>query len=71
VLLHAFEVPFEGQLRYASVDEDIINRYRVVSKQEATQKLHALCDEAGLSPRETHRIVLHGGPTLRIIEQEQ
>lgn len=71
VLLHAFEVPFEGQLRYASVDEDTINHYRIVAKQEATQKLHALCDEAGLPPYETHRIVLHGDPTLRVIEQEQ
>lgn len=71
VLLHAFEAPFEGQLRYASVDEDTINQYRIVAKQEATQKLHALCDEAGLSPYETQRIVLHGDPILRIIEQEQ
>lgn len=71
VLLHAFEVPFEGKLRYASVDEDTINHYRVVAKQEATQKLQALCDEAGLSPFETDQIVLHGDASLRIIEQEQ
>lgn len=71
VLLHAFEAPFEGKLRYASVDEDIINHYRIVAKQEATQKINALCVEAELPPYETHRIVLHGDPTLRIIEQEQ
>jgi nucleotide-binding universal stress UspA family protein len=71
VLLHAFEVPFEGRLRYASVDVDTINHYRIDAKQEATQKLYALCDEAGLSPHDIHRIVLHGDPTLRIIEQEQ
>lgn len=71
VLLHAFDAPFEGQLRYASVDEDTIHHYRIVAKQEATQKLHALCEEAGLSPDEIHQIVLHGDPTSRIIEQEQ
>ena len=71
VLLHAFEVPFEGQLRYASVDDDTINHYRVVAKHEANQKLHALCNEARLSPDETRLMVLHGSPTLRIIEQEQ
>lgn len=71
LLLHAFEVPFEGKLRYASVDEGIINHYRIVAKREATQKLHALCDQAGLSANETQRIVLQGDPTLRIIEQEQ
>jgi nucleotide-binding universal stress UspA family protein len=71
VLLHAFEVPFEGQLRYASVDQDTIDHYRIVAKKEATQELLALCNEAGLSPYETQRIVLHGDPTIRIIEQEQ
>lgn len=71
VLLHTFEAPFEGKLRYASVDEDTINDYRVVARQEAIQKLHALCEKAGLLPYETHQIVLHGNPTLHIIEQEQ
>jgi len=71
VLMHAFDVPFEGQLRYASVDEDIINHYRIIAKQEATQKLHSLCEEAGLPLYKTHQIVLHGDPTSRIIEQEQ
>lgn len=71
VLLHAFDVPFEGQLRYASVDEDTIHHYRIVAKQEATQKLHALHDEAGLDRYGSSLVVLHGDPTMRIIEQEQ
>ncbi|MGV1046879.1 universal stress protein [Limnohabitans sp.] len=71
VLLHAFDVPFEGHLRYASVDDDTINHYRIVAKQEATQKLHALRDEAGLTPYDSSLVVLHGNPTLRITEQEQ
>ena len=71
VLLHAFEVPFEGHMRYASVDEQIIHHYRVIAKQEATQKLHALGDAAGLLPHSSRLIVLHGDPYLRIIEQEQ
>lgn len=71
VLLHAFEVPFEGRLRYASVDEDTLNDYRIVARQEATQKLHALRDEAGLTPDDSNLIVLHGDPTGRIVEQEQ
>lgn len=71
VLLHAFDVPFEGHLRYASVDDDTINHYRIVAKQEATQKLHVLRDEAGLNPYDTSLIVLHGDPTSRIVEQEQ
>ncbi len=71
VLLHAFEVPFEGHLRYASVDDDTINHYRIVAKQEATQKLHSLRAEAGLAPNDCSQVILHGNPTTRIIEQEQ
>lgn len=71
VLLHAFEVPFEGHLRYASVDEDTIHRYRIVAKQEAAQKLAALRDQAGLTYGDVSLVVLHGDPALRIVEQEQ
>lgn len=71
VLLHAFEVPFEGRLRYASVDADAIERYRVVVRQEAVQALQALRDEAGLSPEVASLLVLHGDPAARICEQEQ
>jgi universal stress protein E len=71
VLLHAFDVPFEGHLRYASVDENTIHHYRIVAKQEATQKLLALRDEAGLAPDRASVVVLRGNPTLSITEQEQ
>ncbi|KAB2970203.1 universal stress protein [Zoogloea sp.] len=71
VLLHAFDVPFEGRLRYASVDEDTIHHYRIVAKQEAIQKLNALRDAARLDPYRCSLIVLHGDPTMRIVEQEQ
>ncbi len=71
VLLHAFEVPFEGTLRYASVAEETISHYRVVARQEAMEKLYALRDETGLSARDSALIVLHGDPASRIVEQEQ
>lgn len=71
VLMHAFAVPFEGHLSYAGVNEEIINHYRLVAKQEATQKLHDLRDEAGLTSHDSSLVVLHGDPIMRIIEQEQ
>lgn len=71
VLLHVFEVPFEGHLRYASVDEATIQRYRTVARQEAMQRLRALSDDAGLPPGDADLVVLHGDPSLRIVEQEQ
>lgn len=71
VLLHAFEVPFEGHLRYVSVDEDTIDHYRIIAKDEAIQKLHALREQAGLNSCNCSLVVQHGDPTLCIIEQEQ
>lgn len=71
VLLHVFDVPFEGYMRYASVDEDIINDYRIAARQEATQKLNDLCIEAELDSYCVNQVVMHGDPPLHIIEQEQ
>lgn len=71
VLLHAFEVPFESHLRYASVDENTIAHYRVVARQEATEKLEALRLAAGLAPEACHALVQHGDAAVRIIDQEQ
>lgn len=71
VLLHSFEVPFEGKLRYASVDEATIKHYRVIAHQEATQKLLALSESAGLAAGAAQLLVLQGDPVVRIVEQEQ
>lgn len=71
VLMHAFEVPFEGKLRLAGVEEDWIHRYRVAARNEARERLRALRDEAAMPPENTRLVVLHGNPSLSIIEQEQ
>lgn len=71
VLLHVFEVPFEGKLQFAGIDEETLLHYRIAAQREAMQKLQTLRDEAGLSPQLSRLSVLHGEPSLRIIEQEQ
>lgn len=71
ILLHAFEVPFEGKLRYAGVDDAMVQHYRAAARQEATQKLLALQQEAGLPPHGARLMVLHGDPLQHIIQQEQ
>jgi nucleotide-binding universal stress UspA family protein len=70
-LLHAFEVPFESSLRYASVDDKTIHRYRDIARQEAVQQLYALSEEARLPASAVQCIVVHGVPSLLIVEQEQ
>lgn len=71
ILLHAFEVPFEGKLRFAGVDDETVHQYRWTAREEAMRKLQALCDEAGLSRQGLRTMVLHGDPCRHIIEQEQ
>ncbi|MCZ2406034.1 MAG: universal stress protein [Burkholderiales bacterium] len=71
VLLHAFEVPFEGHLRYARVEEDTLRQYRTVARQVATEKLEALRLQAGLGSGECLCLVQYGDPAQRIVEQEQ
>lgn len=71
VLLHVVSVPFEGQMRYASVDEDTIHHYRIAAREEAMQKLHDLRARAGLTLAQCSVVILYDDPTLRIVEQEQ
>lgn len=69
-LLHAFEVPFEGHLRYASVEDNVLQHYRYNARKEANRRLEALADAAGLLPYTYRLVVVHGDPTLRIAQQE-
>lgn len=71
ILLHAFEVPFEGKLQFAGIDEETIGHYRIAAREEALQKLRALSAEAALTQPDVRLMVLHGDPSQHIIEQEQ
>lgn len=71
VVLHACELPFEGQLRYAGVDAARIEHYRSTATQQAGDKLRQLCEAAALPRRQVRLSVLHGDTTQRILEQEQ
>ena len=71
ILFHAFELPFEGAMRYAHVKESSINAYLSEAREAALRQLRALRDRMGLSAIEASLLVQHGNPTLRIVEQEQ
>ncbi|MHC6226329.1 universal stress protein [Pseudomonas sp. X10] len=70
VLLHVYEAPFEGSMRFANVDTDTLNHYRNIIKKDAVEQLTTLRKEAGLPP-ETRLVVVHGDASWRIVEQEQ
>lgn len=71
VLLHAFEVPFEGKLRYAGVEESALSSLRINARREATAMMNDLVSEAGLDENRVRRIVVHGEASIQVLEQEQ
>jgi len=71
LLLHVFEVPFEGKMQYAGVGEDIIFQYRIEARERALHQLHELAENAGLTTMDYTVLVLQGDATRQIIEQEE
>lgn len=71
VLFTAYEVPFGDKLRYAGVDEATIEHYRVQARAEATRRVRALAQQAGLAPDRWDPCVVEGEASQRILEQEQ
>jgi nucleotide-binding universal stress UspA family protein len=71
VLLSAYEVPFEGKLRFASVAEATIEKLRVQVQQAATDQLHALAARAGLKAAEWTPCIPCADASMAIVEQEQ
>jgi len=71
VLLHIFDVPFEGKMHYAGVSEDVIDEYRSEARARATQNLRKLAHTAGLTATDYSGIVINGDATRSIIENEE
>lgn len=69
ILLHVYEAPFEGSMRFAHIDHDTLAHYRNVIRKDAVQQLAALSETAGVA--DARQIVVHGDPAWRIAEQEQ
>lgn len=71
ILLHACEVPFEGKMRFAGVDEETILHHRETIRREALARLEELAVDAKLDPGKWHPLVTHGDPAHCILEQEE
>jgi nucleotide-binding universal stress UspA family protein len=71
VLLHAFNVPFEGKLRYAGVDEQTVADYRGAARREALGRLRTLAIQAGLEAGSVRMLAQLGDPSTRVLEAEQ
>jgi len=71
VLLHAYELPYEGKLAFAGVDEQVIRRYVTSEGEIRRKRLHELAAAAGLTAVEYSARIIHGDPAQQIIAMEQ
>lgn len=64
-VLHAFEVPFEGQMHYAGVSDEIILSYRATAHEQANQAMRQFVSTAGASASMEPPLVAFGyAPTV-------
>ena len=70
-LLHAYEVPFEGQMRIAGENEESIRCYRDKIRQEVGARLDQTMIDTGITKVNWHPLVIHGNAVQRILEQEE
>ena len=64
-VLHAFEVPFEGKMRYAGVSDESIQSYRATAHEQASQAMQQFVSATGASAGMVSPIVEFGyAPTV-------
>ncbi len=71
VLLHVIELPFEGTLRYAGLDDSALAGMRATAEREASLRLRELVTQAGLAAEQSTTLLLHGDASLAILEQQR
>jgi len=71
VLLHAFELPYEGKLALAGVDAEVIRRHVTTEAEICRRRLRELAAAAGLAPVDYSGRVMHGDPAQQIAALEQ
>lgn len=71
VLLHAYELDIESTLRFAGIAEEQIHQYRVRAREDALDAMAQFVDQLSIPGEQLTRLVVHGAPTLHILEHEQ
>ena len=71
ILMHAFELPFEGKLVYAGVNEKLISSYVDNDSRTRLMRLRGLAAAAGLGSSYYSARVIHGDPWQQILVLEQ
>lgn len=61
-IAHAFELPYDGLMRYAAVDDATMVHYRTVARERLYAELAAWADAAGIAAARRTLLVEHGYP---------
>jgi nucleotide-binding universal stress UspA family protein len=65
-LAHAFELPFDGMLRHASIDDEVVARLRAGERDQLMQRLADWADASDVAPPRRALHVEHGYAPKRI-----
>lgn len=68
-LVHVFSAPFEGKLRYAGVDDEILRDYIARARRDALAQMSAFLAQAPGDASRLSRAVLHGHPTRVLLDR--
>ena len=66
--LHAFTVPFEGQMHGAGIESQVIHQYRVKAAEEARRNLNQFIEDLGPRSQLLSRTIAFGYPVPVICE---
>jgi nucleotide-binding universal stress UspA family protein len=70
-LLHVCSDAMETQMRYASVNDALVQQYRTNSEHQAHREMEQLARDCDLKPDEYVGIVSHGRPVHEVIDWEE
>ncbi len=71
VLMHALELPFEGKLRYAGVDDAALQAYRDGARSEAGARLQELAARSGVPQAQLRLSIPSGADPWMLVAQEE
>ncbi len=71
ILLHVFDLPYEGKLRYAGIDHGVILQHVIAARKRLLEQMHALARSAGLGSSDYVGQVVHGVAVREIAVAER
>lgn len=68
VLLHVYEMPFEGKMRFAGIAETVIHAHREAHQGQALDRLRQMASEASIEKANWHAVMTRDGAAAGTLE---